>query len=94
MLRHDLLRHIFERLQMRRRIAIPKRMISDESDAVLEKRAEGSKVRHAASMQRRHDLGKEHGLDRRRLSSAIPLVLRLHVDSLPKLLKEHHKSTS
>ena len=40
MLGHDLLRDIFERLQMRRRIAIPKRMIGDEIDTALQERAE------------------------------------------------------
>ncbi len=39
MFRHDLLRDIFERLQMRRRITIPERMIGDEIEAALEKRA-------------------------------------------------------
>lgn len=47
---------------MRRRIPIPKRMIGDEIETALEKRAERCEVRHTASMQRRRAVGKERRL--------------------------------
>ena len=61
MLGHDLLRDIFERRQMRRRIAIPERMIGDENEAALQERVEVSEVGHAASMERRSAVGKARG---------------------------------
>ena len=53
---------VFECLQMRLCITVPKRMIGDEIETTLEKRAEMSVVGHAASMERRRAFGKERGL--------------------------------
>lgn len=62
MLRADLLRNVFERLQMRRRITIAKGVIGDEVKAALQQRAERSEVGHAAIMQRPRSPGKGAGL--------------------------------
>lgn len=60
-LRRYLLRDFFQRIQMRRRVPVPERMISDEIDAALQEIAEMSVIGHVASMECRRAVGKERG---------------------------------